>query len=176
MGTQVQIAQTLDDEKAINQILLEKYSLRCLPRQFSSPNPAFQLLGDCDTDRQVLFCEQFQQVIMDNICPIVDAPGQYYVFPNNGLCIEWNRTIRKGQFFSPGRYYFDPSDPVSESSAAVLKQVMSLICRTIKKKYPKKSGTRFPIYLGPDLSRMIDSQEAQFGYPSGRLMPVESNP
>lgn len=112
---------------------------------------------------------------MSNIRPVSGQPEQYHVFPKNGLCIEWNRTSRKGQGFIPGRYYLELSQPVSESSSALLKNVMALIVRMVRKTYPKKSGNRYPIFLGPNLAEKVDNKEAELVYPDGTAMPVVDN-
>lgn len=175
MGTQIQIAQSSQDERVLTDVLLKKYSLLCVPWSFSSPAPKPEPLGQCEARQQVFFVEEFLQIVMKNIRPVVGDPGRYLVHPRTGLCIEWDRTARKGQGYLPGRYYFDGSDAVSDSAAALLKKVMSLITRTIKATYPLTSGNRFPIFVGPDLAKMIDSGEADLVYPDGTPMAVSTN-
>jgi hypothetical protein len=176
MRTQVQIAQTLEDEREMNQLLLSKYQLLCLPWLYTSPNPQAQRLGEYDARHQIILCDEFRQTVMENIRPVIGDPGRYLVFPKDGLCIEWNRTSRKGRGFIPGRYYFEATREGPESSSALLKKVMSLIVRTIRRTYPKKSGKRYPIYVAPDLAKMLDKGEAELVYPDGTMMPVVNNP
>jgi hypothetical protein len=175
MGTQIRIAQTLEDEEELNEVLLMKWNLLCLPWSFASPYLQPQRLGECDGKVQIIFCDSFRQTVMDNIRLVSGETGRYHVFPKNGLCIQWTRTVRKGRGFIPGRYYFDSSSPVSESSSVVLKKVMALIVRNVRRTYPKKSGKRYPVFVGPDLAKMLDKQEADLAYLDGTVMPVINN-
>jgi hypothetical protein len=171
MGTQIQIAQTSKDERAMNKILDSKYSLLCLPRFFPSTHPIPNPLGDCDSVLQIFFSSQFKTTVMSNIHPVSGEHRKYLVFPMNGLCIEWNRTVRKGRGYIHGRYYFQARQPmVSPSSAAYLNKAMSFIIRTIRKTYVKKDGEHYPIYVGPDLAKKIEQQQANLIHPNGVRM------
>lgn len=175
MGTQIQIAQTLADEAEMNQVLLRKFGLLCLPRAFSSRDPEPKRLGQYEAGVQVIFSEDFWGTVKENIRPVLGQPDLYLVFPNNGLCIEWNRTSCEDQGFAAGRYYCKLSDPVSKSSSDLMKRVMSLIVRTVRTTYPKKSAEKIPIFVGPDLTNKIQNGLAKFVFRDGTVIPVVDN-
>ena len=174
MGQQIQVAQSLKDEAAINEILVAKFDLLSLPWILESSEPVPKPPGGYDVETAILFGRQFERLILDHVGEVYERDGSYRVDPLLGIFIEWTRTERlKRRGFVGGRYYLDTSSlkeaahrpgRIWTEAAAQIKSVMSFILRHIKRTYPKKSDERFPIYAGPDLVERINHKEAILYY------------
>ncbi|MCI0671923.1 MAG: hypothetical protein L0Y64_15845 [Myxococcaceae bacterium] len=108
--------------------------------------------------------------------PGADAePRPFHVFPKALLCIEWTRSAQRspGEYLK-GRYYLDTDERELTPHAEAVRNLMDFLLRRVRTTYPTKSKDRSPIYVGRDLSSLLDVGAARLVYASGQ--PVELVP
>lgn len=177
MGIQIEIAHSYVDEADLFVALRSRYDLRCLPREFERDMGSVKPLGECSPADLVLFGEEFASLVTTKISACSDAPNVYHVWPNRGLCMEWDRPTLKDGACHYGRFYLPDSDPTTEESHDFLKKVMHFIIRYIKRVSPRRSTDQHPVYVGPDLSRRIEEGHVKgVAYRGGKLMTLVPNP
>lgn len=173
MGRQIRIAQSLEDEAEINQALVEKFQLFCLPRIFTFEQSQPVKLGNLLANEQVLFLEEYKDLVVKHIVPVVSKQGQYRV-QFSFLGVEWLRSHQEisGRYLS-GRYYYNSSDSqIDPRIFAKTTKVYNFLYRVIKKRYPKISDDPGRIYVGSNLSAMIERKQAEVVYPNGTLVKL----
>lgn len=176
MSRQIQIAQSEADETEVIELLSSKYDVLCFPRIMSAEElkAGPQVLGSCTRNEQVLFLRAFATFVLDSTLPLMSQPSAFHVVPEDDVCIEWTRSVRrKGNEFEAGRYYFATTRLNCPASARELGKLMTFLMSWIKETYPKASPGRIPIHVGPHLSRLLDSGRARLLYPNGTTVPLE---
>jgi hypothetical protein len=163
---QIRIALSLEDEKKLIDSLA-KYDLYCLPRFFLTNSPKILNLGGLLDRDQVIFSKEFKQEILYKIKPVLNNPLKFHVFPKNGNCIEWDRSItdESRELHTPGRFYFKPDLEENAEESEYLTKVYRFICREIKKN-SFKSKDHTPIYVGKHLASLIEQDVCQLTYGS----------
>jgi hypothetical protein len=156
--------------------LLERDSLLALPRLFESGKFEPLPLGQQVTAEQILFRQPDVELVRASVRPVVRDEGHSLVLPSLGLTIEWTRTSRVGaNGYEPGRLYFVYDSPASSEITRSLNRLMTAVVRYIRTSSPKRSVQRYPFYVGPDLSELVDHGEAKVMFANGNEIALEAN-
>ena len=115
---------------------------------------------------------------LTHIRPIVGRAGEYHVFPSDNLCIEWNRSIisadKKCHY---GRCHLPDRKNAGSEAKKRIRQVMSDIAKFVKVSSPRISVLSPPVFVGPDLTHLIEKGTIQgVVYRGGSIMDLRSNP
>lgn len=161
---QIQIALSLEDERKLIDSLA-KFDLYCLPRFFLTDSPKISNLGELSERDQVIFRKDFKSKVLKKIKPVLNDPLNFHVYPKEGNCIEWKRSIsdEKGELYTRGRFYFRPDLEGNEEESKNLTKVYRFICREIKKN-SFKSDDHTPTYVGKHLASLIEQGVCQLTY------------
>lgn len=178
MGIQIEFAQSLRDEESLISMLSETYDLRYLPRTFPNPKPIPATLSSVQCEKLILFPHEFEKVVLNHIGPVVGTVGEYHIFPRDNLCIEWNRSMTSDKKLCHyGRCYLPDRKNGERESKKQIRQVMSDIIGFVKMCSPKVSVLSPPVFVGPDLAKLIEKGAVHgVAFRGGSIMELRPNP
>ncbi len=189
MSSQIQIAQSKKDEIEMVALTHGDHEFLYHSRIFKSGtfhpwafNSNLALKLQC-------FLRRDEKIVCDRISPVQpswwnpdakqkepDSCGEQQINPSLGLSIEWIRTHwSTSATCVGGRLYLDGKNLVSERILKDLAKIFKRVAAMIRRDYPKRNTGRFPCYVGPDLSRKIESGEVRLLYAGGKEMPLVDN-
>ena len=122
---------------------------------------------------QVIFLEDSLDEILSRIVPVSDNSGRFHVFPKSGVSIEWTRTHREGSAFKPGRYFLETSDSDVDAGKG-LGKAFGALSKWIRETHPYRTEGRYPLFVGPSLSRLVDGGAARVVHANGTAIRLTS--
>jgi hypothetical protein len=177
MGTQIEFAQTPQDEIALIEAMESKFHLLSLPFEFTEKEQHVCTPKDCPTSRMFLFCSEYADLVMKNVVPFPDQSSLFHIWPNDGLGIEWDRSILQNEICRYGRLYLSTDSPVDANSLKLLKSIMRFAVKYIQTESPLQSDDTTPVYFGRQLSQAIEQGSIKgVAYRGGKLMRSVPNP
>lgn len=130
-------------------------------------------MGSCDSSEQVVFPASIEDEVRARIVEVADSSGRLHVFPKAGVCLEWTRSTRRDDAYLAGRLYLDGK--WSEAEPRVAERFRDLI-EWVQSTYPLVTDGRFPVFVGPELAKMIQSGQSAAVFPNGKEMLLLGNP
>ncbi len=175
MGKQIRIVQSALDEKLFLDWLDKINDFVSLPREMDKPPVDILALGSCQSRLQTIILKEFKAEVLGNV-QLIAGKDFYHVYPKNGLCIEWDRTrvMNKNNYCS-GRLYYEKRNAGWPESAKKLTTIFNKIIKYINKVSPKRSVSKYPIYVGADLNSKQLKGKSHIVFPNGEKIELEKN-
>jgi hypothetical protein len=169
--------QSPTDEAELVGWLQERSRFLAIPRARSDAKFAPVPLGNCEAQQQFVFPAIESTEILRHVSQDNARSDRYFIPPSlvAGRVIQWNRTERIGNNeFRRGRFYIDSVKNGDDEIIEFMKRMMTAIQRRIRDTYPVRSTHRPPIYVGPDMARLVREGKARIN-PKGFEMQLVDN-
>jgi hypothetical protein len=178
MGRQIGILQTKEDEQLIKDWLNKRAGWLSLPRLFKDADLRPVSLEEGSALEEVVFLSESVAEVIGNIQPLSNDVNTYQVYPRDGLCFDWEKSMLSddGLGYTRGRFYYGSCNSGWPEFVIQITKHFTALQAYVKETYPMMTLGKNPVYIGPTLSYRIAHGLSSHSWKSGKPIEIVANP